>query len=60
MLINLKHHDISIGVTRALAAGKLAGLDRKLCKNLEEDVEADSSPLEMSKSPVGPLAESSR
>ncbi len=41
-------------------AGKLAGLDRKLCKNLEEDVEADCSPLQLSKSPVGPLAESSR
>lgn len=38
---------------------KLAGLDRKLCKNLEEDVEADSSPLQLSMSPVGPLAESS-
>ena len=41
-------------------AGKLVGLDRKLCKNLEEDVEADCSPLQLSKSPVGPLAESSR
>ena len=41
-------------------AGKLAGLDRKLCKNLEDEVEHDCSPLALSKSPVGPLAESSR
>lgn len=36
---------------------KLAGLDKKLSRSLEEDV-MSSSPLELSKSPVGPLAES--
>ena len=42
------------------AAGKLAGLDKKLSKSLDQDVQLGSSPLELSKSPVGPLAESSR
>ena len=41
------------------AAGKLAGLDKKLSRSLEEEVGASSSPLELSKSPVGPLHESS-
>lgn len=41
------------------APGKLAGLDKKLSRSLEEDV-MSSSPLELSKSPVGPLAESTR
>ena len=40
--------------------GKLAGLDKKLSRNLDAEVQMGSSPLELSKSPVGPLAESSR
>ena len=42
------------------AAGKLAGLDKKLSRSLEEEVMESSSPLELSKSPVGPLHESNR
>jgi len=39
---------------------KLAGLDKKLSKSLDNEVQMEgTSPLEMSKSPVGPLAESS-
>ncbi|PSC69066.1 Repressor of RNA polymerase III transcription MAF1 [Micractinium conductrix] len=39
---------------------KLAGLDKKLSRSLEEEVEASSgSPSSLSKSPVGPLQESS-
>ncbi|KAG1670689.1 hypothetical protein FOA52_010965 [Chlamydomonas sp. UWO 241] len=38
---------------------KLAGLDKKLSKSLDTEVQSGSSPLEMSRSPVGPLAESS-
>ncbi|EIE23869.1 Maf1-domain-containing protein [Coccomyxa subellipsoidea C-169] len=38
---------------------KLAGLDKKLSRNLDQEVQLGSSPLELSKSPVGPLAESS-
>ena len=41
-------------------AGKLAGLDKKLSRNLDQEVQMGSSPLELSKSPVGPLADSSR
>lgn len=37
---------------------KLAGLDKKLSKSLEEDVMESSSPVELGKSPVGPLSES--
>ena len=40
--------------------GKLAGLDKKLSKSLDESVQTGSSPLELSMSPVGPLSESSR
>ncbi len=43
-----------------LNVGKLAGLDKKLSRSLDQDVQLGSSPLELSKSPVGPLAESSR
>lgn len=44
----------------APAAGKLAGLDKKLSRSLEEEVAAGSaSPSSLSKSPVGPLQESS-
>ncbi len=42
------------------AAGKLAGLDKKLSRSLDQDVQLGSSPLELSKSPVGPLSEASR
>ncbi|KXZ42029.1 hypothetical protein GPECTOR_219g465 [Gonium pectorale] len=38
---------------------KLAGLDKKLSKSLDQEVQTGSSPLELSRSPVGPLAESS-
>lgn len=38
---------------------KLAGLDKKLSKSLDADVQLGSSPLELSKSPVGPLSEAS-
>mmetsp|Transcript_2943 Transcript_2943/g.6447 ORF Transcript_2943/g.6447 Transcript_2943/m.6447 type:complete len:233 (+) Transcript_2943:170-868(+) len=38
---------------------KLAGLDKKLSKSLDQEVQLDSSPLELSASPVGPLAEPS-
>ncbi|PNW79716.1 hypothetical protein CHLRE_08g364250v5 [Chlamydomonas reinhardtii] len=38
---------------------KLAGLDKKLSKSLDAEVQTGSSPLELSASPVGPLAESS-
>lgn len=41
-------------------AGKLAGLDKKLCRSLEQEVQTGSSPLELSRSPVGPLSESQR
>lgn len=44
----------------APATGKLAGLDKKLSKSLDESVQTGSSPLELSMSPVGPLSESSR
>ncbi|GFH26385.1 repressor of RNA polymerase III transcription [Haematococcus lacustris] len=37
---------------------KLAGLDKKLSKSLEQEVQTGSSPLELSASPVGPLSES--
>lgn len=37
---------------------KLAGLDKKLSKSLEEDVMESSSPEQLGKSPVGPLSES--
>jgi hypothetical protein len=37
---------------------KLAGLDKKLSRSLEEEVVAGSSPADLSKSPVGPLQES--
>lgn len=41
-------------------SGKLAGLDKKLSRSLEEEVAAGSaSPSSLSKSPVGPLQESS-
>lgn len=41
------------------SAGKLAGLDKKLSRSLEEEVAAGSaSPTSLSKSPVGPLHES--
>lgn len=43
-----------------LLAGKLAGLDKKLSRSLDQEVQMGSSPLELSKSPVGPLAESAR
>lgn len=46
--------------TLLIVAGKLAGLDKKLSRNLDQEVQLGSSPLELSKSPVGPLAESSR
>uniref|UniRef100_A0A7S3QPD8 Repressor of RNA polymerase III transcription n=1 Tax=Dunaliella tertiolecta TaxID=3047 RepID=A0A7S3QPD8_DUNTE len=39
---------------------KLAGLDKKLSKSLDQEVQSiGTSPLQMSASPVGPLAESS-
>ncbi|MEW5301393.1 MAG: hypothetical protein WDW36_004254 [Sanguina aurantia] len=38
---------------------KLAGLDKKLSKSLDVEVQAGSSPLELSASPLGPLADSS-
>lgn len=38
---------------------KLAGLDKKLSRSLDQEVQTGSSPLELSRSPVGPLAESS-
>lgn len=41
-----------------LHAGKLAGLDKKMSKSLDAELEAGSSPLELSASPLGPLAES--
>lgn len=42
------------------AAGKLAGLDKKLSQSLEAEVASESSPLELSMSPVGPLSDSAR
>jgi hypothetical protein len=42
----------------SLSAGKLAGLDKKLSRSLEEEVMESSSPAELGKSPVGPLADS--
>ena len=44
----------------ASPAGKLAGLDKKLSNNLEDTVKESSSPVELSKSPVGPLADPTR
>lgn len=38
---------------------KLTGLDKKLSKSLDLEVQMGSSPLELSVSPVGPLSESS-
>lgn len=37
---------------------KLAGLDKKLSKSLDTEVQTGSSPLERSSSPLGPLSES--
>jgi hypothetical protein len=46
------------------AAGKLAGLDKKLSRSLDQEVaqiaEQGSSPLELSRSPVGPLTDAGR
>lgn len=39
-------------------AGKLAGLDKKLSASLDAEVQAGSSPQELSMSPVGPLSDS--
>ena len=47
-------------MTTAPPAGKLAGLDKKLSSNLEDTVKESSSPVELSKSPVGPLADPTR
>jgi hypothetical protein len=44
----------------ARTAGKLAGLDKKLSRSLEQDVQEGGSPIELSMSPVGPLTDSSR
>jgi hypothetical protein len=41
-------------------AGKLAGLDKKLSKSLDQEVQTGSSPQELSMSPVGPLSDSAR
>jgi hypothetical protein len=38
-------------------AGKLAGLDKKLSRSLEEDFIESSSPADLGASPVGPLAD---
>jgi hypothetical protein len=38
---------------------KLAGLDKKLSKSLDQEVQTGSSPLELSRSPLGPLNETS-
>ncbi len=48
-----------LGVSCSLA-GKLAGLDKKLSKSLEQDVQIGSSPQQLSASPVGPLSDSNR
>lgn len=44
--------------------GKLAGLDKKLSRSLDQEVaqiaESGTSPLELSRSPVGPLTDASR
>jgi hypothetical protein len=37
--------------------GKLAGLDKKLSRSLDAEVAVSCSPAELSRSPVGPLAE---
>lgn len=46
------------------AAGKLAGLDKKLSRSLDAEVaqitDSGTSPLELSRSPVGPLTDASR
>jgi hypothetical protein len=47
-------------VTPTCPAGKLAGLDKKLSKSLETEVQSGSSPQQMSASPIGPLTDSSR
>lgn len=47
-------------IVTVLYAGKLAGLDKKLSQSLDAEVQSGSSPLDLSKSPVGPLLESSR
>ena len=47
-------------LTMIARAGKLAGLDKKLSRSLEADVQEASSPMELGKSPLGPLSESSR
>ena len=44
----------------SLSSGKLAGLDKKLSRSLDAEVALGSSPLELSMSPLGPLAEPSR
>jgi len=50
-----------VRVCTPVVAGKLAGLDKKLSKSLDQEVQTSgTSPLQMSASPVGPLAESSR
>lgn len=50
--------------TAAAAAGKLAGLDKKLSRSLDAEVaqitDSSTSPLELSRSPVGPLTDPAR
>jgi len=50
--------DLVVRGTLACFSLRLQGLDKKLSKSLEEEVFASSSPLELARSPVGPLSES--
>lgn len=50
--------DLVIRCTLAAYSLRLEGLDKKLSKSLEDEVFASSSPLELARSPVGPLSES--
>lgn len=51
--------DLVVRGTLEAYSCKLAGLDKKLSRSLEEEVMDSCSPLELSRSPVGPLVESS-
>lgn len=51
--------DLVVRGTLEAYSCKLAGLDKKLSRSLEEEVMESCSPLQLSRSPVGPLVESS-
>lgn len=58
----LEHVDVGDSIVKGNLEAyscKLAGLDKKMSRSLDAELESGSSPLELSQSPLGPLAESS-